>query len=71
MPMRELLSPAQRAQFLSLPAGMSVQMLARYDALSSEDMGRRRRHRRSHNKLGFAVQLFTGGVAATRGFAPH
>jgi len=57
MPTRELLSPAQRAQFLSLPAEMSEQMLARYYTLSSEGLLRIRRHRRSHNKLGFAVQL--------------
>jgi TnpA family transposase len=57
MPTRELLSPAQRAQFLSLPAEMSEQMLARYYTLSSEDLVRIRRHRRSHNKLGFSVQL--------------
>ncbi len=57
MPTHELLSPAQRAQFLSLPAEMSEQMLARYYTLSSEDLVRIRRHRRSHNKLGFAVQL--------------
>jgi len=57
MPTRELLSPAQRTQFLSLPAEMSEQMLARYYTLSSEDLVRIRRHRRSHNKLGFAVQL--------------
>ena len=40
MPTRELLSPAQRAQFLSLPAEMGEQMLARYYALSSEDLTR-------------------------------
>src|SRR5260370_31778456 len=57
MPTRELLSPAQRAQFLSLPAQMSEQMLARHYTLSSEDLARIRRHRRPHNKLGFAVQL--------------
>src|SRR6266550_2626856 len=57
MPTRELLSPAQRAQFLSLPAEMSEQMLARYYTLSSEDLLGIRHHRRSHNKLGFAVQL--------------
>lgn len=57
MPTRELLSPAQRAHFLSLPAEMSEQTLARYYTLSSEDLTRIRRHRRSHNKLGFAVQL--------------
>ena len=55
MPTRELLSPAQRAQFLSLPAQMSEQMLARYYTLSSEDLVRIRRHRRSHNKLGFVM----------------
>ncbi len=57
MPTRELLSPAQRAQFLSLPTEMNEQMLARYYTLSSEDLACIRRHRRSHNKLGYAVQL--------------
>ncbi len=55
MPTRELLSPAQRAQFLSIPAEMTEQMLARYYTLSSEDLIRIRRHRRPNNKLGFAV----------------
>ena len=76
MPTRELLSPAQRAQFLSLPAEMNEQILARYYTLSPEDLARIRRHRRSHNKLGFAVQLAYlrfGGAnldGERRGFAP-
>ena len=57
MPTRELLSPAQRTQFLSIPAEMSEQMLARYYTLSSEDLVRIRHHRRSHNKLGFVMLL--------------
>lgn len=57
MPTRELLSPAQRDQFLSLPTEMSDQMLARYYTLSDDDRGLIRQRRRNHNRLGFAVQL--------------
>src|SRR2546426_936934 len=46
MPTRELLSPAQRAQFLSLPAEMNEQILARYYTLSPEDLARIRRDHR-------------------------
>src|SRR6266699_6334129 len=37
MPTRELLSPAQRTQFLYVPTEMSEQMLARYYTLSDDD----------------------------------
>ncbi|MGI9060491.1 MAG: Tn3 family transposase [Ktedonobacteraceae bacterium] len=57
MPRRELLSPAQRTEMLSLPSDMSEQMLARYYTLSSEDLTLIRQRRRPYNRLGFAVQL--------------
>ncbi len=64
MPTRELLSPAQRAQFLCVPAEMSEQMLARYYILSDDDHSLIKQHRRNHNRLSFAVQLVT---TTTRG----
>ena len=57
MPTRELLSPAQRTQFLYIPAEMSDQMLARYYTLSEDDQSLMKQRRRNHNRLGFAVQL--------------
>lgn len=57
MPTRELLSPAQRTQFLCVPADMSEQMLARYYTLSNDDRSLIKQRRRNHNRLGFAVQL--------------
>jgi TnpA family transposase len=57
MPRRELLSPAQRAEMLSLPSEMSEQMLARYYTLSSDDLALIAQRRRPFNRLGFTVQL--------------
>jgi len=57
MPTRELLSPAQRTQFLMLPTEMSEQLLARYYTLSPDDLTLIKQRRRPHNRLGFAVQL--------------
>ncbi|MHB8599895.1 MAG: Tn3 family transposase [Ktedonobacteraceae bacterium] len=57
MPTRELLSSAQRTQFLGIPAEMSDQMLARYYTLSDDDQRLIKQRRRNHNRLGFAVQL--------------
>ncbi len=57
MPTRELLSPAQRAQFLCVPPDMDEQMLARYYTLSDDDCALIKQRRRNHNRLGFAVQL--------------
>ncbi len=69
MPTRELLSPAQRTQFLSIPTEMSDQMLARYYTLSEDDQSLIKQRRRNHNRLGFAVQLaylrFPGRTWAT------
>ena len=69
MPTRELLSPAQRIQFLCIPSEMSDQMLARYYTLSDDDQSLIKQRRRNHNRLGFAVQLaylrFPGRTWAT------
>jgi TnpA family transposase len=56
VPTRELLSPAQRGQFTTLPA-LSERDLARYYTLAAEDLAAINRRRRPHNRLGFAVQL--------------
>ncbi len=69
MPTRELLSAAQRTQFLGVPTEMSEQMLARYYTLSDDDRSLIKQHRRNH--LGFAVQLgylrFPGRTWAANG----
>lgn len=57
MPTRELLSAAQRAHLLDVPASMSEQMQARYYTLSEDDLTLIKQRRRNHNRLGFAVQL--------------
>jgi Domain of unknown function (DUF4158) len=56
MPTRELLSPAQRVQFTAFPA-LSERDLTRHYTLSADDLAAINRHRRPHNRLGFAVQL--------------
>ena len=55
MPRRELLSPTQRGEMLSLPTDMSEQMLARYYTLSSDDLTLIRQRRRPYNRLGFIM----------------
>ncbi len=57
MPTREVLSPAQRASLLTIPADFSERELARYYTLTEEDLAIIQRRRRPENKLGFAVQL--------------
>src|SRR5579859_2281179 len=57
MPTRELLSSAQRTQFLCIPSDMSEQMQARYYTFSDDELDLIKQHRRNHNRLGFAVQL--------------
>jgi hypothetical protein len=56
VPTRELLAPAQRAQFTTLPV-RSARDLARYDTRSAEDLAAIGRRRRPHDRPGFAVQL--------------
>jgi TnpA family transposase len=57
MPTRELLSSAQRSQFLCISPDMSEQMQARYYTFSDDDLTLIKQRRRNHNRLGFAVQL--------------
>lgn len=57
MSTRELLSPAQRPQFTEIPTDLAERDLARYYILSPEDLRFINRHRGSHNRLGFAIQL--------------
>ena len=57
MPTRELLAPAQRAQFTDLPAELDDRTLGRHYTLSEDDLGVIRRRRRASTQLGFAVQL--------------
>lgn len=57
MATRELLSPAQRAQMLSIPDDVSDQLLARYYTFSDDDLTLIKQRRRPQNRLGFAVQL--------------
>ncbi len=57
MPTRELLSPAQRPQFVELPDAMEERELVRHYTLSPEDLAHVDPKRGDHNKLGFCVQL--------------
>lgn len=57
MSTRELLSPSQRAEFTEIPPDMSERDMARYYTLTEDDLKVINRHRGSHNRLGFAVQL--------------
>lgn len=55
IPHEKLLSPAQRAQFLTLPSQLGqIQQLY---TLKSTDLELNRRHRKTSNRLGFAVQV--------------
>lgn len=54
---RELLTPEQRLDFMTIPAGISEWELATYYTLSLHDLEVIKRRRRDYNRLGFAVQL--------------
>lgn len=54
---RELLTEEQRQEFKSIPSDLNERQMASYYTFSQHDMEIINRHRRSHNKLGFAVQL--------------
>ncbi|SDH66726.1 Transposase and inactivated derivatives, TnpA family [Desulfosporosinus hippei DSM 8344] len=54
---RELLTPEQRLEFMSIPERISEFDLGSYYTLSQHDIEIIKRHRRDHNKLGFALQL--------------
>ncbi len=54
---RELLTSEQRLEFASIPEQISEYELGSYYTLSPHDIEIIKRHRRDHNKLGFALQL--------------
>lgn len=55
----ELLSDEQRVAFTSIPDDLSERELAYHYTLTEGDLAVINRHRRPHNRLGFAVQLCT------------
>lgn len=54
---RELLTPEQRLEFMSVPDSISEYEIGIHYTLSSLDVEMIKRRRRDHNKLGFALQL--------------
>ncbi|EOO11167.1 Tn3 family transposase [Bacillus cereus] len=54
---RELLTPNQRLEYVSISEQLSEYELGSYYTLSPHDIEIIKRRRRDHNKLGFAVQL--------------
>ncbi|MDM5436571.1 DUF4158 domain-containing protein [Bacillus hominis] len=54
---RELLTLDQRLEFVSISEQVSEYELGSYYTLSPHDIEIIKRHRRDHNKLGFALQL--------------
>jgi len=58
MPTHQVLSSAQRAQFVAIPDAIGERDMARYYTLSPDDLAAIERHRRPHNKLGFVMWTF-------------
>ena len=56
MPRRQLLSPAQRAEFLAFP-DLTGKELAWHYTLNENDLEKVARRRRVENRLGYALQL--------------
>lgn len=54
---RELLTEEQRQVLKEIPSELSEREMAAYYSFSPHDLEIINRHRRNHNKLGFAVQL--------------
>lgn len=54
---KELLTAEQRAEFVRIPSDMTERELEIYYTFSQYDLEVIKRHRRDHNRLGFAVQL--------------
>jgi len=54
---RELLTPEQRLDFMTIPTEISEWELATHYTLSLHDLEVIKRRRRDYNRLGFAVQL--------------
>jgi len=57
VPTRDVLSPAQRAQFTEIPDAIGERELVRYYTFTSEELAIVAKRRRPHNRLGFGVQL--------------
>ncbi len=53
----EVLTPEQRLLFTTIPDDLTTQEMARYYALSAEDIAFIRQHRGADNRLGVALQL--------------
>lgn len=54
---KELLTADQRTEFVRIPINMTERELEIYYTFSQHDLEIINRHRRDHNRLGFAVQL--------------
>lgn len=54
---RELLTDEQRQELKQIPDDLNAKEMATYYSFSHHDLEVINRHRRNHNKLGFAVQL--------------
>lgn len=52
-----LLTQDQRSEFTQIPDNISEWEIARYYTLTDADIEITKRHRRDHNRLGFAIQL--------------
>ena len=53
----EVLTPEQRLLFTTIPDDLTTPEMARYYALSAEDIAFIRQHRGADNRLGVALQL--------------
>lgn len=56
---RELLTADERLEYVSIRPNLSEWELAAYYTFTEHDLEVINRHRRNHNRLGFAVQLST------------
>ena len=54
---KELLTGDQRTEFVRIPSDITDRELEIYYTFSQFDLENIKRHRRDHNRLGFAVQL--------------
>jgi len=54
---RDLLTPAERSRYTSIPSNMSEHLLATYFTMTPYDIEIIMNHRRDYNRIGFAVQL--------------
>ena len=52
-----LLTPQERERLTGVPSNLTEREIARHYTLSPQDLQAALRHRRPHNRLGFAVQL--------------